>query len=265
MASTQWSRQTSDNPLFPDLIWSRPENKRHAGKLLIIGGNLHGFSAPASAYNEAEKAGVGTARIVLPDAIQKTVGSFIPEAEFTPSTPSGSFAQKSLVDWLQNAAWADGVLLAGDLGRNSETAIVIEAFLNKYVGQVTLTKDAIEYIVSNPSSVMSRPDTTLVLSFSQLQKLATQAKFTSAFTFDMDLIRLVDMLHAFTTGYSINIVTKHLDNLIVAVNGQVSTTKLAKDTDLWRVTTAAHASVWWLQHPTQPFEALTTALAEQYS
>ena len=39
-----WHKQTSSKPLFPELIWSRPENRQLAGKLLIIGGNLHGFA-----------------------------------------------------------------------------------------------------------------------------------------------------------------------------------------------------------------------------
>lgn len=257
-----WHKQQVSKPLFPELEWSKPENKRHAGKLLVIGGNLHGFAAPATAYAEAQKAGIGTTRVLLPDALHKLVGGFLPEASYGPSTPSGSFAQRSLAEWLEQATWADGVLLAGDLGRNSETAIVIEAFLQKYVGPVALTKDAVDYVTADPDSVLRRPETTLVLSFSQLQRLATNAKFTTAFTFDMDLIRLVNALHEFTSQHKAYIVTKHLDSMIVAVNGQVSTTKLDQDIDVWRAITAAKATVWWLQHKNKPFEALTTALVQ---
>lgn len=246
--------------LFPDLAWSKPENKLHAGKLLIIGGNLHGFSAPAQAFTEAEKAGVGVCRVLLPDALQKTVGTFIPEAEYGPSTPSGSFAQKSLDTWLDTSYWSDGTLIAGDLGRNSETAIVIEKFVTKYSGQLTITKDSIDYFTNGSVILLERSDTTLVISFAQLQKLAVQAKFPLAFTFEMDLIRLVDTLHQFTERYPVAIVTKHLDNFIVAVNGQVSTTRLTKPQDIWRVKISAHTSVWWLQHPAQQFEALSTAI-----
>src|SRR5690349_9866882 len=132
-----WHKQTSEKPLFPDLLWSRPENKRHAGKLTIIGGNLHGFAAPAIAFNTAQKAGIGNVNVVLPNAIQKLVGTFLPEATFAPSTPSGSFGSQSLAELLDTAAWADGVLLAGDVGKNSETTVVLEAFLQKYTGLAT--------------------------------------------------------------------------------------------------------------------------------
>ena len=262
MANDYWVRQTTAAHAFPDLAWSKPENKMHAGKLLIIGGNLHGFSAAATAYTGAGKAGIGSTRVLLPNAIQKVVKAFIPEADYGPSTPSGSFAAKSLDTWLENAGWADGVLVAGDLGRNSETAIVIEKFADKYTGQLTLSKDSVDYFNNTALKIVNRHNTTLVLSFAQLQKIAVQAKFTQAFTFDMDLIRLVSTLHDFTTQFPVAIVTKHLDTLIVASDGQVSTTKLAEDKEIWRVETAASTSVWWLQHPTQQFEALTTALVE---
>jgi hypothetical protein len=260
MDSTFWHRQSADKPLFPDMQWSRPETKHTAGKLLLVGGNAMGFAAPSLAFAEAEGAGVGTAQLLLPDSLRKALASPIFPGEFAPSTPSGSFAQKALAELLQLSQWADGVLLAGDLGRNSETAILIEKFLEGFRGQVTLTHDAVDYVTSAPGLVLDRPATTLVLSFVQLQKLATSARFPSAFTFDMDFVRLVDNLHSFTQTYKLSIITKQLDNIFVASGGQVSSTKVAGDLKVWRVATAAHSAVWWLQHPTQTFEALTSAI-----
>src|SRR3989344_7199327 len=109
-----WLKQSTDQPLFPDLLWSRPENKAQAGKLLIVGGNLHGFTAPAGAYSAAEKAGIGVVRVILPDKLQKTVGKMIPEADFVTSTPVGSFGRQALAQMIEDARWANGVLLAGD-------------------------------------------------------------------------------------------------------------------------------------------------------
>ena len=91
MITPYWHKQF-DSPLFSDLLWSRPENKQFAGKLLIIGGNLHGFAAPASAYEQSQRAGIGVARVILPDALQKTIGRIFEAGEFAPSTPSGSFS-----------------------------------------------------------------------------------------------------------------------------------------------------------------------------
>lgn len=257
MERAYWYRQATDKPLFPDLLWSKPENKQHAGKLLIIGGNLHGFAAPAEAFQVSEKNGIGTARVILPDALQRTVGTVFEAGEYAPSTPSGSFSQKALDELLSLSHWADGVLLAGDLGRNSETAILLEKFAEKYVGQLTITRDAADYYTSTPQKVLERPDTLFVLSLAQLQKLALSANFTHAFTFNMDLLHLVETLHHFTEAFQVSIIVKHLDTVLVAHHGDISTTKLAEEEEIWRLTAATRAAVWWLQTPNQGFEALT--------
>jgi ADP-dependent NAD(P)H-hydrate dehydratase / NAD(P)H-hydrate epimerase len=256
-----WLKQTAEQALFPDLLWSRPENKARAGKLLVVGGNVHGFAAAGTAYSEALKAGVGTVRVLLPDRLQKTVSKLFPEAEFAPSTPSGSFGRRALAELLELSAWADAVLLAGDFGRNSETAILLESFVQKYSGQLTLTKDAADYFTTAPQTVINRLETLLVISFAQLQKIGVKSRFPKAFTFDMGLVPLVENLHEFTQQYSAAIVVKHHENILVGVNGQVSSTKLEKDLETWRVATAAHAATWWLQNPGKPFEALTISLA----
>ena len=74
MANTFWHKQTPDQPLYPDLLWSRPQNKKQAGKLLVVGGNAHGFAAAGEAFAQATAAGIGTARVLLPDSLRKTVG-----------------------------------------------------------------------------------------------------------------------------------------------------------------------------------------------
>lgn len=259
MERDYWVRQTHGTPLFPELEWARPENKNQAGKLLIIGGNQHGFAAPAEAYAVATQAGIGTARVLLPNALQKTVGRVLENGEFAASTPSGSFSQKALDELLLHANWADAVLLAGDLGRNSETAILLQKFLAKSPLPVTLTKDAVDYVTSAPRIALDRPNSLLVLSLSQLQRLGVAAKFPRPISFSMDLLHLVEWLHEFTHLYKISIIVKHLDTLVVATSGQVSSTKLQQEKQLWRIQTAAKSSVWWLQNPATPFKALTAA------
>ncbi len=256
-----WHKQTGE-PLYSELLWSRPENRAHAGKLLIVGGSAHGFAAEAESFAESVRAGVGTARVLLPDAIQKIVGVIIDTADFVPSTPSGSLAQKALAELLTQAHWADGVLLPGDLGRNSETAILLEKYLAKIPVATTLTRDAADYLTPAPRAALARANTLLVLSLSQLQKLATNASTPQAITFGMDMLRLVDWLHEFTQQHQAFIITEHLGTIFVAVQGRISTTARPAHMPQWRLKTATHASVWWLQNPAKPFEALTTAVHE---
>lgn len=256
-----WRKQSSGTPLFPELFWSRPEHKQQAGKLAIIGGNAYEFAAPAEAYTEGLKAGVGIARVILPDSLRKTIGSVFESGEFAPSTPSGSFSQQALDELVAIGQWADGVLIAGDLGRNSETAIVLEKFSGVHNGQLTITKDAADYFTTTPQTILQRPDTLLVLNFAQAQKLIKFSHYPQALTFNMDILHLAEILHTYTKQYAVQLIIKHSGILVVAAHGQISTTKLPNDHPIGRVATAAQSCVWWLQNPTKPFEALTTALS----
>lgn len=255
-----WHKQTADKPLFENILWARPETRHGAGKLLVAGGNIHGFAAAGEAYAAAEKAGAGTIRALLPDALKKTIGSLGPY-EFAPSTPSGGFGRDALNELLLQADWADAVLLAGDMGRNSETSILLESFVQKYTGQLVITKDAADYFLKLPELVANRPETTLVLNLGQLQRLGTALKFETPFLMSMGLLLLVQALHAFTKQYpELVIVTKELDTTVVAHQGRVSSTKSPGTTeDLWQTQTAAKAAVLWLQNPTRPFESITSS------
>lgn len=261
MHQTYWLRQT-DKPLFPELEWSRPETRTQAGKLLIVGGNGYEFKAPANSYGDALEAGVGTASVLLPNSMQRVVSDIFPEAQFAPSTISGSFASTALAPMLDLASWADGTLFPGDISRNSETTVLIERFLEKYQGQATLTKEAADLFVQQPLPILHRDNTLLVVAMGQLRRLGSEAHYPQAFTSEMGLVQLVDNLREFTKRFSPYIITRHQDQYVVAVRGQVSTTPASSEQLVWRLATAARACVWWLQNPGKPFEALTTAAYE---
>ena len=136
---------------------------------------------------------------------------------------------------------------------------MLEKFVQDYKGLLVLSQDAIDYFTSVSKTILDRPDTLLVAEFTQLQKLAKNAGWPQALTSDMDLLRLVDNLHNFTDQYVTGVIVEHLDNVIVATGGQVSTTK-TKPASL--VSTAASAAVWWLQNPSKPFEALSASIVQ---
>lgn len=259
MADTSWQRQTRDKPLFPDMLWSRPENKARAGKLLIIGGNKFSFGAVGSAYDAADRAGAGVVKVLLPDALSKTIGSLLENCEYAPTNKSGSFATSSLDSWLQWAGWSDAVLLAGDVGRNSETAIVMERFIEKYSGSLAITQDCLDQFLKDPKKLFMRQNTVIVGSFGQLQKMWPKiGAEIGALRYGASLAKNIDLLSQLTKRLPASIVTCHSDQLIVAAGGKVSTTP--NNQDIWRVTTSAKAAVWYMQNPQRVFEALSTAL-----
>ena len=255
MADTFWQKQSAAKPLFPDLMWSRPENKQARGKLLVIGGNLHAFTAVSQAYGDAEKAGVGTVRALLPNSLQRSLARVFPEADFAASTPNGSFSRQALSELLDAAAWADGVLLAGDFGKNSETAVLLENFIQKYSGPLTLSGDSFDFFMNCPELLLQRRRTVLAGSFGQLQKLA--ASSSVVIKHDMNLSNLVERLHDWSQVVQTAVCLEHDGQAIVAVSGQVSTTPIKNSRTL-----TAYMTVWQLQHPGKLFEALTCAAYE---
>lgn len=263
MHPSYWHKQ-DNGPLFSDLLWARPEMRTAAGKLLIVGGNAHSFSVPAAAFAAAETAGVGTVRVILPDVLEKTVRGLFPAADYAPSNPSGGFAMSALAELLAHAEWADGTLLAGGIGRNSETSAMLENFVQQYHGQLSITADAADLFCTQPQPLVERAKTLLVLSLGQLQQLGLNLRLPYAFTTELGVPELVRRLHEFTTARpNFALMTQHQHHTITAVAGQVSTTPADTGKPIWRVSTAAAAATWWLQNASKPFEALTTSLANQ--
>lgn len=248
-----WLKQTAEQPLFPEILWSRPENRRLAGKLLIVGGSSHSFKAPADAYGAAVAAGVGYARVVLPDTLAKNVIKLFPEASFAPTTPSGSFARTALAELLDSSEWADAVLLAGNFGKNSETAILLESLNEKYSGLLTLTGDSLDYFNKNVA-MLNRPQTLLAPEFGQLQKLIAGQGILIKHS--IELAQLVEILAGFSQKWEANVLTAHVGQVVAAIDGQVSTTP----SGLTFLELATRASVFWLQNPSKPFEAISSAV-----
>lgn len=256
-------RQTAGKPLFPDVLWSRPENKRYAGKLLIVGGHAHSLTAPGKAFAAAEAAGIGSCRVILPGSAQKVLGKSFLEAEFTPSTPSGSFSQSSLDQILEAADWADGVLLAGDFGKNSETAVLLEKFLQKHAGQITMAGDAVDYFLMNNSPIFNQDGLLTVADFSKLQKAAKNNRPQTALLHTMDVLKLADALNSWTNSNNVGFLTEHQGQLVVSLKGSASLTALERPD--WQASLPSYAAVWRLQQPSKPFEALTAAVYDSLS
>lgn len=255
-----WKKQSAEAPLFPDIEWSKPEQRAHSGKLAIIGGNKLGFAGVAEAYTVASTVGVGSLRVLLPDVLKKTIPAVITDALFAPTNPSGSLSKDAAPDIAAMSSWADGVLLIGDAGRSSETAILYEQFVQNYRGLLVITRDAVDLVKNSSTLLVDRPNTLLIVSFAQLQKLFQSVYYPKVLTFSMQLTNLVEALHKFTTTYPVGIAVLHRETFIVAHGGEVVTTPWNNPMAIWRGNTAAKAAAYWLWNPTKPLEAVSTAV-----
>lgn len=255
-----WHKQTAEKPLYPDIEWNKPEQRSRAGKLGIIGGNKLGFAGVAESYSTALVAGVGGVRVLLPDVLRKTIPTNITDTVFGASNPSGSLARAASAELHGLGEWANAILMIGDAGRNSETAILYEDFLQDYNGQLIVTRDAVDLIKNSAATLVERPNTLLILAFAQVQKLFQSVYYPKILTFSMQLTQLVEALHKFTITYPVTIAVLHKEHLIVASGGNITTTTWQNPMAIWRGSVATKAACYWLWNPEKPLEAVTTSL-----
>lgn len=260
MDYSYWKRQTIEQPLFPDIEWSKPEQKSQSGKLGIIGGNQLGFAGVAEAYSTALQTGAGHIRVLLPDVLKKTLPPVITDTVFAPTNPSGSLSKDAIAEMNALGEWAQAILMIGDAGRSGETAIVYEQFIQKYTGQLLLTRDAIDLVKNSSDMLVERPNTVLIASFAQLQKLFQSVYYPKVLTFSMQLTNLVEAVHKFTITYPVTIAVLHKDHLIVASGGEVTSQTWSNPMLIWRGTVAAKAAAYWLWTPSKPLEAITSSI-----
>ena len=254
-----WHRQEKNKPLYEEILWAKPENKRHKKKLVIVGGNTHAFTAIASSYNQTLEAGIGSCKIVLPDKLEKVIGKSIDDVVYLASDTSGGIAKGATIAMHEYAQWGDGVYLPGELGHSNETTRFVEQFVEETKSPLILSGDALEIFYEHPEDIFDRENTILVLTLSQLQKMAPQLGVEIPITHKMGLVQIVEALHSITEDRETMVLTHHQDNLIVAMYGEVSTTSVESDEN-WQLQTASKAAVYLLQHPEKPFQAVTTSV-----
>ena len=261
MDYTYWRKQTLSKPLFPDIEWSKPERRDQAGNLLIIGGNKLGFAAVAESYQTALETGIGHVKVLVPDCLKRTIPPIITDVIYAPCNTSGGLSGDAKNDLMAAAAWSDGTLLIGDAGRNSETAVLYEHFIKDYSGLLTISRDAIDLIKNDSRLIAERPDTLIVASFAQVQKLFQGVYYPKMLTFNMQLLQLVEALHKFSTTYPCTLVTLHKDTIIIASGGEVITQSWENPMAIWRGQVATKAAGYGLWNKGKLLEATTASLA----
>ena len=254
-----WQKQDPGAPLFPDILWEKPERRDLAGKLLIVGGSDGGIHDVAQSFAATKDAGIGEVRALVPESL-RPITKHIEGIDFLPATKTGNFAHNANDQLLFIAGQIGGVLLPGNIGRNSETAMLLADLLHSYNGKLSITKDAIDALYGEANNLLKRPNTLLVVSFAQLQRLAKEVKSQIIFRSDLDFLIFIERLHDFSLQHPAMIITKHHSQMLFAFNGKIVTTDRKDLSELWCVDVASKAIVYWLQHPNSPEQAIGTSL-----
>lgn len=229
-----WQKQ-KNKPLFPAVDTWQPEQRRYAGKLLIIGGNKGAFFSVAKAMEVANKMGVGELRIVLPDSLRGQLPK-IPEIYYAKAEASGAFGKSAMAELREQLEWAEAILIVGDLGRNAETSVLFANFMKLCDKPVFASRDAIDVLTPDAINWMMRDEpTVLFLTISQLQKLLRTLYYPKVVTLSMPMSQLIETLHKFTLSYSVSLLTFYQGQIIVARDGQVISSEIG-DTEYSQIT-----------------------------
>ncbi len=256
-----WQKQTIGTPLFPEIEWNKPERRDQAGKMGILGGSSLGFIAVADSYTVAKDTGAGEVRVLLPDALRKSVPSTMTDVVFGATTRSGGLAAEASTEVASLSSWADVMLLCGDAGKNSQTAILYEELVSSHQKPIVLTRDAVDLLQNSAEKMLENSSVTLVVSLAQLQRLFRAVYYPKMLTFSMQLNQLVETLHKFTITYPVSIVTLHSEQIIIASGGQVITQTWSDPLRIWRGHTAARAASYLLWTPKTPLKAIVVGIA----
>ena len=249
-----WQKQ-GKTPLFPEVDSWPPEQKRFAGKLLLVGGNKGSFFAVANAMQMAVKRGVGEVRVVMPKSLKGKVPS-MPEIIFAEAEASGAFGKLALSEILLQAAWADAVVVVGELGRNAETSVMMAEFLKICDKPIYLMRDAVDAAAADVMNwSLNETPVTLLATVPQLQKLLRTMYYPKMITLSMPTNQLVETLHKFTLSFEMTIMTFHNEQIIMAQNGEVITASM-HDTgftpiNLWDGKAVVDTAILQLWNPAQ--------------
>lgn len=258
-----WQKQSK--PLFDDLIWNIPEQK--TGNITVIGGNSQNFSAIVRISeflnNNFPFKSVST---ILPDVLRSQLPP-LGNLYFAPSTNSGSLAKSGELNRFFETA--NFTLIAGDLSKNSATAIAITDAVARTLNKDTihpllLTRDTVDLLAPTAGQILAHPQLFLVASMVQLQKVFRAIYYPKMILLSQPLISVIETLHKFTLTYPTTILTFHQDNVIVASHGKVTSTHIV-DTEyspisLWSGQLAARIAALNLFNPNKSLEATTAAV-----
>lgn len=244
----------ADQPLFPETLWEKPQTKAASKKLLIIGGHLGQIEPVQRAYSCSIDAGIGEAKLILPDKLSPQIGR--PDnVLYVRSTSSGSIAKSAIADIEAFTKESDGVLVSGGLSKHPDSTVVLEHLLLYIDKPLIFTDEPLGLIGHRLGQFISKPDVLLVSLTQGFIKLADYLNLPQEISPRSSLLNKVALAESISRQTKFKLVLNGKD-LIVAVGSKTSYTKLKRLPSSEE--TAAYMAVYYMQHP-KKFRALTTA------
>lgn len=246
----------NEKPLYAKLFWNRPTTKARAGRLLIVGGHRHEFSAVHEIYQAADAAGAGYIQVAMPDTLRQIAGGEL--GHFLPATQSGSLGKAALGELLHLAGEFDAVVVGGNLTNNAETAILIESLLRKSDHRFVVTQEVIEILKFHPDLITGNPNLVLATTMKGLFDLANNHHIPLAIKPNSGVVGKLEILQQLVDISRCQYVIFDKE-VIIAAEGRLSLTPLATELSRTQPMVVGLVATMWLQQPGRPYEALNGA------
>ena len=245
-----------------DILWNIPEQK--TGILQLVGGHSGSFATEIKLAEFLNTLPLKEVRLTLPDSLRGKLPP-LPGINFAPATDSGSFDKSA--ELCTAFADADLTLIAGDLSKNSATAIATVEALKLSGKPTVITRDAIDLITSEATNLIEHPGLILIASMAQLQKLFRTLYYPKMLMLSAPIQQIEETLHKFTLSYPCTILALHEGQLITAHGGRTTKTPLNKTpytaVSLWSGQLACRVAALNLWNPNRPLDATVAALTWQ--
>lgn len=154
------NRLEQDHLLFPDILWSRPQNihKRQAGKILIVAGSRTMAGAALLTTEAAFRTGIGLAVLAYPESLRASIQHLLPEMMSLPlpETPAGSMS-RAAVPLIQKATEdTDLVAIGPGLSRNPETQGMVRELIPAIAKPMVVDADGLNAVSEgDPAQILS--------------------------------------------------------------------------------------------------------------
>lgn len=244
-------QKQENQPLFSEILWSRPQNTRSAKSLLIVGGHKQSFKHTQDLFMQSNAAGIGNAKLALPDSLKEKI-NIEHGILYLPSNRSGSISLKAGATLTNVGKNFDGILISSDLSDHPE----ISKLVSKMVGafKTTFIFDGAAVFYVNDNVLVGLKEKLLVLKYIDAQKFAAIAEVDSWNTEKNGLVAQIENISALAKHLSSNLVVTTGSNNIVCVQNKISVTS----SNLGAGEISATLATFLLQHADK-YRALTSA------
>lgn len=246
--------------IYKDIEWSQPDNPSQMGSCLIIGGSLQDIIAPHYAYNKLVRYFLSTT-VLMPESVKKFVGSKNKDIVFINSNPSGSFSLKSIDIVHSYLSEARIAIICGSIGKNSETAILMERIVN-YDTLKVICGDSLELFKINTKSLLNNESNILVGDFRQIRTILNNGQVKTVHLYKDSLFETVNKLKISTNGIKAFFVLITDNYIFIAQDGKVKFFKKNKVNKDMNLEIACLTCEWSVNNKDRLFEAIQVAISK---